>query len=302
MGTDDWMALSYLSRHPAIDLVGVVVTGIGLAHLHAGTQNALSMLDFFGQNHVPVVMGAHAPLSMSNVFPPEVRVQMDAMDNITLPKSQRAPESDDVLTFYRRTVQKYGKVRVLSIGGLTHLAQVTHTPDVYAGIERLDVMGGAIRVAGNVADFGGYYPSNHSAEWNVFIDPLAAQQTLNSGVPMRWTTLDTSYQVPFSDSLFAQLQAQARTTEAKFVLEIMKHMDRSQFFFFDPLAAALLAEDSPTWATRETLGLSVVQTFDEEDDHSGQTVIDAQAPYRVDVFSQVDAAEFYQNFLSVLNT
>ncbi|WP_310625231.1 hypothetical protein [Limnohabitans sp.] len=38
-------------------------------------------------------------------------------------------------------------------------------------------------------------------------------------------------------------------------------------------------------------GLSVVQT-----------VIDAQAPYRVDVFSQVDAAEFCQNFLRLLNT
>jgi inosine-uridine nucleoside N-ribohydrolase len=70
------------------------------------------------------------------------------------------------------------------------------------------------------------------------------------------------------------------------------------FFAWDPLAAAILTDDSIARFT--DMNIAVVQELDEEDDHSGQLLESpAGAPMRVAMWA--DAAAFYSHWLDVIN-
>ena len=66
-------------------------------------------------------------------------------------------------------------------------------PELAQRLESVYAMGGALFVPGNVA-FGG--PSdNEVAEWNIYVDPTAAQAVIDSGLTVRLVSLDGTNQV-----------------------------------------------------------------------------------------------------------
>jgi inosine-uridine nucleoside N-ribohydrolase len=66
---------------------------------------------------------------------------------------------------------------------LTNVAEVLQrTPALVKKLAMIYIMGGAVEVPGNIADSGaGIY--NHMAEWNMYVDPHAAQVVLAAGAP-----------------------------------------------------------------------------------------------------------------------
>jgi inosine-uridine nucleoside N-ribohydrolase len=48
-GWDDWLALLFLMKCPQVRILGVTVTGVGLAHLTPGMTNMSRLLVFGGQ-------------------------------------------------------------------------------------------------------------------------------------------------------------------------------------------------------------------------------------------------------------
>ncbi len=52
-------------------------------------------------------------------------------------------------------------------------------------------MGGAFNRDGNLHEFPGY-EHNHVAEWNIYVDPLAAKEVFLSGIPLSIVSLDGS--------------------------------------------------------------------------------------------------------------
>ena len=56
-------------------------------------------------------------------------------------------------------------------------------------------MGGALRVPGNLDAGGLFHTKNTTAEWNMFMDPLAASIVFRSGVPIRLIALDATNKV-----------------------------------------------------------------------------------------------------------
>jgi inosine-uridine nucleoside N-ribohydrolase len=107
------------------------------------------------------------------------------------------------------------------------------------------MMGGALEVLGNVS-FSGI--DNQVAEWNIFIDPLALRQVLESGAPVTFIPLDATDDVPVDLDFYFQLQANHRTPEAQFVYDLLTaqfdFVVSGGYFFWDPLASAILVDES----------------------------------------------------------
>ena len=106
---------------------------------------------------------------------------------------------------------------LVTVGPLTNVAAVfRREPGVKAKVEKLCIMGGAVRVGGNVIVPGVTdHLKNKTAEWNIYIDPVAAQEVLNSGVPIRLIPLDATCQVVLTKSLAAQFKRQAKNPRSK---------------------------------------------------------------------------------------
>jgi inosine-uridine nucleoside N-ribohydrolase len=106
-------------------------------------------------------------------------------------------------------------------------------------------MGGALEVLGNVSYAG---IDNQVAEWNIFIDPLALRQVLESGAPVTFVPLDATNHAPVNLDFYFQLQANHRTPEADFVYDLLTAQFDSVtsgiYYFWDPLAAAILVDES----------------------------------------------------------
>jgi inosine-uridine nucleoside N-ribohydrolase len=300
---DDWMAILYLSMHPNVDLRGITTTGVGACHLTPGTRNALNLLQLTGKPNVPVAKGTNAPLSYSNVFPTSIRGPIDAVYNVPLPTNPNGPVTESAVDFLRATLMASpDPMTILAIGGGTNLGTLLHScPEVAPKIERIVMMGGAVSVPGNVIVVDPDY-TNKVAEWNFFLDPLGGQYMFDSGVPVTLIPLDASDKVPLNLPFYDRIQQRHTTPQAAFIYQTLTadipFVQSGDFFFWDPLAAAVLTD--PALASGKTMKLRVVQELDEEADHSGQLVEDPNGA-SIDVMLDADADAFYDLFLNVIN-
>jgi pyrimidine-specific ribonucleoside hydrolase len=259
-GPDDLMAIAFLLSRPDIHLEAITIEN-GMAHVPAGGRNVLRLLALAGHNDIPVFLGKEIPLSGSEEFPAEWRRASDELSGITLPQPAHAVDSRSAADYLlKRLLDAAHPVQVLALGPLTNLAEVfSHTPRAARTGRQLVILGGAVRVSGNLGDGGFFQTNNTSAEWNMFIDPTAAKIVFASGAPIRLIPLDATQRVPIDMALYEQFKSRAMTPLASFVAQVLvtnRDQIRQGFYFArDPLAAAALA--NPAVVTFRPLAIEI---------------------------------------------
>jgi inosine-uridine nucleoside N-ribohydrolase len=173
-GTDDALALAYAVESPQIDLVAVS-TVAGNVDVGQATNNTIDVLDWLGASHVPVHRGASRPL---------VRPHQDAshfhheggLGGARLPRSGREVGSDrGPAAIIRLARQRPGEITLVAVGPLTNVAIALNVePDLPNLLRSLVIMGGAFEVPGNTTP---------AAEFNILVDPEAAQQVFAAPFP-----------------------------------------------------------------------------------------------------------------------
>lgn len=284
-GTDDLMAIAFLASHPAVRIDAVTVVN-GLAHPDAGASNILRLLEVAGRRDTPVFAGRNAPLKGNAAFPDEWRKISDELPGVVLPASARRPEirpaADYLVTRLRGQPRP---VRILALGPMTNLAEaLKRDPSIAASIQELVIMGGALQVSGNLGDGGVFKTNNTTAEWNMFIDPLAARIVFRSGIPIRLIPLDATNKVPVDVAFLDKFEQGARSPLARVVAQVLES-DRAFikagfFYAWDPLAAVALLHPAVTKTVN--LHIDVRQDSPEE----GRTV---QSPGRPNARIAIDA-------------
>lgn len=200
IGWDDVMSILLMMKDKNVEIAGITVTGCGETYLEDGVAIARGLLAL-ANNPAPVCAGASHPSSFDHAFPRSFRANMNDVMGLapTLPPpcTPRDPRTavqlmTDVLDHAREPVT------IISLGGFTNIAALLTwaTPAQLARIGRIAVMGGAVeqdgKIPGNVADLnnakpqwdqGPVYRTNTTAEWNIFIDPLAAQTAFRWSCP-----------------------------------------------------------------------------------------------------------------------
>jgi inosine-uridine nucleoside N-ribohydrolase len=244
-GSDDFMAVSLLLSDPSTEIDAITVVN-GVAHVHAGERNMGRLLDLAGRTRVPVFAGRNKPLRGNAEFPAEWRKISDDLAGVPLPAasrmSERTPAADYLVERLRNAREP---VQILALGPLTNIAEALgREPSAAAHIREIVIMGGAVRVPGNLQDGGVFHTNNSTAEWNIFIDPMAARIVFHSGAPIRLIALDATNKVKIGPEFLHQFDSRPLTPVGRVVsglLEADKEViDQGLFYAWDPLAAAAL--------------------------------------------------------------
>ncbi len=300
-GSDDLMAVAFLLSRSDVRIEAITVAN-GLAHVRAGAANLLRLLELAGKTGVPVYVGRETPLRGTAAFPEEWRELSDTLPGVQLPVTTRNPESQSAADYLAGRLRDHRHpVRILALGPLTNLAEVlAREPASARGIRELVIMGGAVRVPGNLGDGGYFKTDNKTAEWNMFVDPFAARIVSRSGVPMRLIPLDAMNKVPIDVAFLREFESAAHTPLGRFVAQILesdrKFIEQGIFSAWDPLAAAALVE--PAVVTTKALAIEVRQRAPEE----GRTVeVPGRRPH-AQVALNANAGLFKKLFLSALTS
>jgi inosine-uridine nucleoside N-ribohydrolase len=170
-------------RIPSVTIDAITVVN-GLAHVDAGARNMGRLLDLAGRKHVPVFAGRNAPLHGAAEFPAEWRKISDDLPGVPLPPASRLPETRRAADYLVEAANAREPVQILALGPLTNIAEALQRDrSMAAHIREIVIMGGAVRVPGNLQDGGVFHTKNSTAEWNIFIDPLAAASYFDRACP-----------------------------------------------------------------------------------------------------------------------
>lgn len=181
-GVDDAIALMALHTLEEIDLVGISAVS-GNALLDDTYPNTLRVCGLIGASY-PVYRGAEQPLygepHVSTAFHGS-----NGLGDVALPVPSSAVLYDTPAwdALYAAAQQHPGQLRLIATGPLTNVAiALTKHPALSSLLHSILIMGGSASV-GNVTP---------AAEFNIYIDPHAAQIVFKSGVPIVMCGLDVT--------------------------------------------------------------------------------------------------------------
>ena len=241
-GIDDALALLLAFGSP--ELAPACITSVsGNVDVDTATENILRLLAHIGPDPAPAIArGADSPLEKE----PEHATFLhgadglgDAGGELPDPHGDDAPglSGEHAVDCILRHIEQAPEPPVLvALGPLTNIALAAQkAPQTLRRLERLVIMGGAITVAGNVTP---------AAEFNFYVDPLAARIVLDSGVNITLTGLDVTRQVRLRQ---ADIDACANTPRTRLVRAITSgifaHTRKTEkaesIPLHDPLAVAL---------------------------------------------------------------
>lgn len=287
-GSDDMMAIAFLLARPDVRVEAINVVH-GLAHVPQGTNNIRKLLVLAGRGNIPVYAGLEKPMSGRAEFPAAWRRISDELLD-SMPAVAATPPKRDAATYYRS--RSFSRTTVLALGPLTNLAAAIRSGVRFANVI---IMGGAVRVPGNLGDGGHFKTRNKTAEWNFFCDPKAAGIVLASGARVRLVTLDATNRVPLDVSFLDELQRRARSPLAMAVAQLLEkdreYIRQGIFYAWDPLAAvALVDSQTVRW---EQLRIRV---------RGDGTTQEVSSGPQVDISLHADGVRFRTAFLSALDS
>ena len=184
-GQDDAVAILLALASPELDLLGITCVA-GNVPLNLTSKNARIVCELAGRPDVRVFAGCDAPLARDLVTAEHVHGKT-GLDGITLPDPAMPLQTDHAVDFLIETLreQPEGAVTLCPIGPLTNIATaMQRAPDIIPRIAEIVLMGGAYFEVGNITP---------AAEFNIYVDPEAAEIVFKSGVSIVVMPLDVTH-------------------------------------------------------------------------------------------------------------
>lgn len=183
-GHDDAIAILLALASPEVEVLGITTVG-GNSGLDNTTRNALTVLEVAGRTDVPVAAGCDHPLIRPLRIADHVHGK-SGMDGPVLDPPTITPIDSHAVDFIAAAVAASpDPVTLVPTGPLTNIALLLRRhPTVVDNLSRIVLMGGAIEL-GNTTP---------SAEFNIWVDPEAADVVFRSGLDLTMVGLDVTHQ------------------------------------------------------------------------------------------------------------
>jgi pyrimidine-specific ribonucleoside hydrolase len=138
-------------------------------------------------------------------FPAEWRQGADNAYGVNIPKGGEPSELNAAELIIEIVQNSDEPITIVAVGPLTNIAEaIQMEPGIASNISDIFIMGGAVEVEGNVGKSGVGIQNEH-AEWNIYIDPVAANVVFDSGVPVTLVPLDATKDVPVTRKFYNAL-------------------------------------------------------------------------------------------------
>lgn len=185
-GQDDAVAILLALGSPDdIDLLGITAVA-GNVPLPLTQKNARIVCELAGRPDVKVYAGCDAPMKRKLVTAEHVHGKT-GLDGPQLPDPTMPLQDQHAVDFIIETLRNEpeGTVTLCPIGPLTNIATAfERAPDIIPRVQEIVLMGGAYFEVGNITP---------AAEFNIYVDPEAAQIVFQSGVPLVVMPLDVTH-------------------------------------------------------------------------------------------------------------
>ena len=198
-GQDDAVALLLAFASPEeLELLGITTVG-GNVPLELTHRNARMMCDIAGHQHVPVYAGCDKP--MRRPLQTAEAIHGDTgINGIDVFEPETPLQEEHAVDYLIRTLlAAEAPITLVPTGPLTNIATaIQREPQVLPKIEQIVLMGGAMREGGN---------RTPSAEFNILVDPDAADIVMRCGRPITQMGLDATHQVLSTEPRVARIAA-----------------------------------------------------------------------------------------------
>jgi len=237
-GHDDALAMILAAKNPALKLLGITTVsgngGISKVTLNARRIATLANID------VPIAEGAGK--SILGAFEEANDIHGEsALDGAELPEPKIELSPLHAVDLIARLIRESDKsVTLIATGPLTNIALFLKMhPGLKPKILEIVFMGGS-------ASRGNRTPY---AEFNIWMDPEAAEVVLHSGLPLTMCGLDVTHQALVTPDIFNELD-KMNSKLSKIIIGLLKFFAKTYDEVFempdpplhDPVAVALLID------------------------------------------------------------
>ena len=184
-GQDDAVAILLALASPELEVLGITAVA-GNVPLALTERNARKICELAGRPEVKVFAGASRPMVRSLVTAEDVHGKT-GLDGPELPEPGMPLQEQHAVDFIVETLMREqgGSVTLCPLGPLTNIAlALEREPDIVPRIREIVLMGGGFFEGGNVTP---------AAEFNIHVDPHAADVVLKSGIPVVMVPLDCTH-------------------------------------------------------------------------------------------------------------
>ncbi|MDQ2065620.1 nucleoside hydrolase [Xinfangfangia sp. CPCC 101601] len=184
-GQDDAVAILLALASPEeLEVLGITAVA-GNVPLPLTQKNTRILVELSGRP-VPVYAGCDAPLQRKLITAEHVHGQT-GLDGVPLFEPSHPLEAQHGVDFIIETLRREapGTVTLCPLGPLTNIAAAfLKAPDIVARVKAIVLMGGAYFEVGNITP---------AAEFNIYVDPEAADIIFKSGVEIVVMSLDVTH-------------------------------------------------------------------------------------------------------------
>lgn len=184
-GQDDAVAMLLAFGSPELEILGITAVA-GNVPLKLTEKNARKICELAGKPETKVFAGAIRPLVRDPVSAEEVHGKT-GLDGPDLPEPTMKLQEQYAVDFIVETImsEKFGTVTLCPLGPLTNIAlALIREPKIAKRIRQIVLMGGGFFEGGNVTP---------AAEFNIYVDPQAADLVFRSGIPIVMMPLDVTH-------------------------------------------------------------------------------------------------------------
>lgn len=184
-GQDDAVAILLALASPELEVLGITAVA-GNVPLALTEKNARKVCELAGRPDVRVFAGAKRPLVRDLVTAEHVHGKT-GLDGPELPEPRMALDGRHAVDFLVETLMAHapGEITLCTLGPLTNIAlALLREPEIAPRVREIVMMGGGFFEGGNVTP---------AAEFNIYVDPHAADVVFRSGIPIVVMPLDVTH-------------------------------------------------------------------------------------------------------------
>jgi purine nucleosidase len=290
-GQDDAVALFLaLSSPDELEVLGIT-TVAGNVPLALTQRNARMMCDIAGRYDLRVFAGCERPLELDPITAESIHGNT-GIDGVSVFEPKTPLEEQHAVDFLvEALLNSKEPVTLIPTGPMTNIATaIQREPTILKNVERIVSMGGAMREGGN---------RSPSAEFNVLVDPHAADRVYNCGRPVTAMGLDVTHQVLSTRERVARIRELGNDV-AEATAGMLSFFHRYDTKKYGSEGAPLHDPCTVAWLLRPDLFATKRCNISVEKDSEltmGHTAVDfwhvTDRPHNVDWAYEVDADGFY---------
>ena len=184
-GQDDAVAIMLALASPELDVAAITAVA-GNVPLPLTQKNALKVCELAGRQDIPVFAGADRPMERKLVTAEYVHGKT-GLDGPELPEPAMKLQDRHAVDFIVDTLmsEESGTITLCPLGPLTNIAlAMRREPRIVSRIREIVLMGGGFFEGGNTTP---------AAEFNIYVDPQAADIVFRAGAPITMMPLDVTH-------------------------------------------------------------------------------------------------------------